>query len=327
MNANALIGLPTGFAQAEPWPTPAPVECRPARSPEALRLLGHGGARHAVLDPYSGCELACTFCRGRDLPPFVGADFRLFERDIHVRVNAAEALAGALRSGGVHLGIPVVLGAGCEPWQPVESKALATRAALEVARRLGPVDLRANTRSTLVTRDVDLLAAIARTGKVRVGFSIPSLDRRLAKLLEPLAPTPDRRFIAMETLSRAGISVGLNASPLLPGLNDAAPALEGLLARAKAAGATWASAAPLRLGAPAREKLVHFAARFDPSLAARYDRLFARSVDLGAAHCDALARRFRAACERHGLRVLDAGSAPELSPTPGERVPLQLSLF
>ncbi len=324
---SALVAVPTGFAQAEPWPSPAPVECRSVRSSEVLRLVGQGAARHAALDPYSGCELACTFCRVRELSPFRDADFRLFERDIHVRANAAEALAGALRSGEVHKGLPLVLGATCEPWQPLEAKALATRAALEAARRLGPVDLRASTRSTLVTRDVDLLAAIGRSGRARVGFSIPSLDRRLAKLLEPLAPTPDRRFIAMETLARAGISVGLIASPLLPGLNDAAPALDGLVARAKAAGATWASAAPLRLGAGAREKLVRFASRFDASLAARYERLFSRSEDGEATSRDALDRRFRSACDRHGLGALDESSAPELAAVPGERAPLQLSLF
>lgn len=324
---NALLAIPAGFAPPEPWPARAPIEGRRVRSPEVLRFLGTGPGRHAALDPYSGCELACAFCRGRDLPPFRDADFRLFERDIHVRVNAAEALAAAHRSGQLHRDIPLVLGASCEPWQPLEAKALATRAALEVALRLGPLDLRAQTRATLAARDADLLVALGRRGRVRVGFGIPALDRKLTRFLEPLAPTPDRRLVAMESLARAGVSVGIVASPLVPGLNDAPPALDGLLARARSAGATWAAAKPLRVTAAARTKLLRFLSPFGPELAARYDRLFARSADLQPDYEPMLARRFKAACDRYGLISLDSRQAPELAPAPGERAPQQLSLF
>lgn len=319
--------LPTGFAPAEPWPSRPRVEVRTARSPDVLVPVGGEGekVRFWALNPYSGCEFACVWCKGREAAAFRDADPRLFERDIHARVNAQEALLRALRSGGL-VGAPLLLGTSCDPWQPAEQKAGVTRAALDVLARYGAgVELRAQTRSTLVPRDLDLLLALGRKGKVSVSFSLPTLDLKLARLLEPLAPSPDRRLVALETLARAGVRVGVQVAPVLSGLNDAAAELEAVLRRARDAGASFAAATPLSMGAAARARIVGFVSRFDPEKATRYDRVLARSVEADPRLAGRLEASFADLCAR--LR-LDHAPAPRPRRAPAASAgPLQLALF
>ncbi len=253
-----------------------------------------------AINPFSGCEFACTYCHARELPPFKDADFRVFERDINVRVNAREAVAKLLQEGA-HRGVPLVLGTTTDPWQPTEKKVNVTRSVLQELAQFDGVDLRAQTRSSVAARDADLLAQIARRGHVAVSFSIGTLDRRLSKLLEPMAPSPDLRFIAMEALARAGVKVGLVASPILPGLNDSLVALQNLARRARDCGASFAVASPLVMSVAARERVVKHVSRFDPELATRYDRLLARTADYERGFRERLQERFQTACEQVGL--------------------------
>ena len=317
--------LPTGFRN-DPWPAAGvPVEYRPARSDEVLKRTPSGQSFFWALNPYSGCEFACTTCPARSLAPFADAEYTVFERSIHLRTNAAEAVAKAMREEHFK-GVPLVLGTTTDPWQPVERKALITRSILETLSHFEGVDLRAQTRSSLTPRDADLLSVIARKGKVSVTYSIGTLDTRLARLLEPLAPTPDRRFIAMEALARAGIRVGILLSPVLPGLNDSMPALEGLLRRARDSGATFASAAPLTITAAARAKVVQYVSRYDPELATRYGRLLTRTADFEPGFEGKLKHRFADVCERHGLaNAWEPSRQAERRESNDE--PRQLSLF
>ncbi len=320
---SAIDLYPSGFSRPDPWSLPAAkVEVRPTRSTEVLVASGEGRERVWVLNPYSGCEFACSYCSARRLPPFEGADPRLFERDIHLRANAAEAVQRALRDGSLY-GARLELGTTCDPWQPAERQARATRGALEVLARFGRVELYASTRSTLAPRDGDLLSAIARNGRARVAFSIGSLELRLTRLLEPLAPTPDRRLVAMEALARSGVEVGVAISPVVAGCNDSLSALEALLRRARSAGASFASVQALSMPQPARERLVRFVARFDPERASRFNRLLARSAESDPHFASRLQQRFAEACRQVGLEPLPAPGAAPLAP----RRPRQLSLF
>jgi DNA repair photolyase len=319
----ALDSIPVGFAPAEPWPAHPPVEVRVARSNEVLVAMGEGKARYFALNPYSGCEMACVWCRARQEVPFRDADPRLFERDIHARANAVEAVTRALKDGSLAR-TPLILGTSCDPWQPCEEKTRLTRSVLEVLAQLATVDLRCQTRATLATRDADLLLAIARRGRASVCYSLPTLELRLSRLLEPLAPSPERRLVALEALARAGVTVGVQVAPVLCGLNDAPVQLEKLLRRARDAGASYAVVAPLSMGAPAREKMVKFVARFDPERATRYDRLLARSLEADPSFAPRLEASFASVCERLGLmhRKVRREAAPE-----SETGPKQLSLF
>jgi DNA repair photolyase len=282
-----------------------------------------GCASYVAIDPYSGCELACATCPARSLKPFADAPFAVFERDIHPRVNAAEAVAQALREGGLR-GTPLVLGTRADPWQPAEKKARVTRAVLESLVGHAGLDLRARTRSTLAPRDADLFHALGLTGRAELSVAIGTLDFRLARLLEPLAPTPDRRFVALEALARAGVRAGIHVSPVLPGLNDASGALDGLLRRARDAGARFASAAPLVLAPEARLKVVGHVAKYDPELATRYDRLLRRTADFEPGFSEKLRERFADLCARHGLEDAGDGNAAEAG---AQRGPSQLELF
>ena len=321
----ALDYIPPGFAPAEPWPANPRVEVRSARSNDVLVPVGTDKVHHWALNPYSGCQFACVWCRGRQEVPFRDADPRLFERDIHVRANALEAVTRALKQGAF-LRAPLVLGTLCDPWQPAEERVQVTRSVLDLLARFGSVDLRAQTRSTLAPRDADLLAAIDRRGRATVSFSIATLQAKLTRLLEPLAPSPDRRLVAMETLARAGVRVGVQVAPVLSGLNDASQELEALLRRARDAGASFASAAPLSMSAAARSRIVRFVAGFAPERATRYDRLLARSVEADPRFAPRLAASFAATCDKLGL----AHSRDRKERAPEDQAgdgPRQLSLF
>ncbi len=323
----ALHSIPTVVpAHGEPWPAHPRVEVRAARSPDVLMALGEGEGRYFALNPYSGCEFACVWCRGRHAAPFKDADPRLFERDVHARVNAVEAVTRALRDGSLERA-PLVLGTHCDPWQPAEQKAQLTRSVLEVLSRYGAVDLRAQTRATLVPRDADLLAAVGRRGRASVCFSLATLDLKLSKMLEPLAPSPDRRLVAMETLARAGVRVGVQVAPVMHGINDAPGKLEALLRRAQSAGASFATVAPLSMPAPARLSMVDFVSKYDPELATRYDRLLARGVESDRAFAERLQARFEAACDGLGLAHPRWPPRRASAPAPREGAGRQLSLF
>jgi len=319
----ALSTLPSGYAPADPWPSNPRVEVRGARSNEVLVPVGEGRDRYWALNPYSGCAFACVWCRARQHVPFRDADPRLFERDIHVRTNAAEAVTRALKEGAFAQA-PLVLGTSCDPWQPAEQQTQTTRGVLEILARFGEVDLRAQTRSSFVPRDADLLAAIGRKGRVSVTFSLPTQDLKLARLLEPLAPSPDRRLVALETLARAGVRVGVNVAPVLIGVNDAPAQLEALLRRARDAGATYALSTALVMSNAARESMVRFVDHYDRQLAIRYEKLLSRDGSHDAAFQPRLEAAMAQACKKLGL----AHQRPHRNAVPGPRhPPQQLSLF
>lgn len=315
---NVAASLPVGLPTRHPWPlSGAPVDYRPTRSDEVVRRVAGplpvpAGRSHRSLnavvdsywaiDPFAGCEFACTYCQARELPPFRDAEFRRFERNILVRVNARDAVAALMRDEE-NRGAPLLLGHSTDPWQPTEKNVNVTRGVLQELARYDGVDLRAQTRSNVVARDAILLGQIARRGSASVSFSIGTLDYRLSRQLEPLAPSPDRRFIAMEVLARAGVTVGLVASPILPGLNDTKSALNNLARRARNCGATYALASPLVMPMAARERVVRHVACHDADLADRYDRLLARTADDVRGFRQKLRDRFREACDRVGLQV------------------------
>ncbi|TPG49887.1 radical SAM protein [Roseomonas nepalensis] len=214
---------------------------------------------------------------------------------------------------------PVLLGAGTDPYQPVERILGVTRAALEVLDRLGhPVTL--VTKSTSVLRDLDILGRLAGRGLLRVCFPVATLDHRLARLLEPRAPTPLRRLAVMHELSRHGIPVAVVAGPMIPGVNDAE--MEKVLEAAQAHGARAAAYVLLRLAPDLRRAVEAWLNAQMPDRAARVLALIRGNragrpqdarpglrplgVDTAA---EALARRFAAALPRLGLDGAQAGAA------------------
>jgi DNA repair photolyase len=198
----------------------------------------------ASINPYRGCEHGCVYCYARpshaylDLSP--GLDF---ETKLYAKTNAAELLRAALSKRG-YRPTPINLGANTDPYQPIEKRYRVTRELLEVlAEARHPCTI--ITKSAMVERDLDLLAAMARDGLVAVLVSVTSLDNRLSAKLEPRASAPARRLRAIASLAAAGVPVGVLVSPVIPAVTDVD--LEEILAQAAAAGATRASYALLRL--------------------------------------------------------------------------------
>lgn len=196
------------------------------------------------VNPYQGCEHGCVYCYARPSHAYHGLSPGLdFETKIIARPNIAERLREELARPG-YRPAPVALGANTDPWQPVERRLGITRQVLEVlVETRHPLTL--VTKSSLVERDLDLLADLARDGLVHAAVSVCSLDADFARCLEPRAASPARRLKTLERLAGAGIPCAVLAAPVIPGLTD--PGLERVLEAARDAGARSAGYVLLRL--------------------------------------------------------------------------------
>lgn len=196
------------------------------------------------INPYRGCEHGCSYCYARPTHSYLGLSAGLdFETRLFAKVNAPELLRHELAKKG-YAPQPVVLGVNTDAYQPAEREHQITRQLLEVL-----LDTRhpafTITKSALVLRDVDLWRDLAQRNLGAVNITVTTLDRNLARKLEPRAPTPERRLEAIAGLAQAGVPVCVMASPMIPGLND--HELEAILQRGQEAGATRASFTLLRL--------------------------------------------------------------------------------
>lgn len=171
------------------------------------------------LNPYRGCEHGCIYCYARPTHEYLGFSAGLdFESRIMVKYDAPEKLRAKFTSKNWRPQ-PVVLSGVTDAYQPIERKLEITRKCIKVfAEARNPVGI--ITKNYLVTRDIDYLKELAEYKAVQVTLSITTLDRNLARVMEPRTSQPHRRLKAIEELSKAGISVGVNVAPIIPGLTD-----------------------------------------------------------------------------------------------------------
>jgi DNA repair photolyase len=309
------------------------------------------------VNPYVGCAFGCAYCYARYAHRYAweratatparvaeaGAgvgDARdadaydaeaampawlAFERRVLVKEDAPALLRDAMRRLRARGGARwrslrehgIAIGTATDPYQPAERRFRVTRGLLEVLASEGAVPVGLITKSPLVTRDVDLLAAIARRARLTVHVTITTLDRELARRLEPRAPTPEARLRAVRRLREAGLDVGVNVMPVLPGITDSPAMLDALVRAIADAGATHLGACALRLRRTARERYLPFVAEEFPALADRYRRAYAHGHQPSARYRDGLRAFVAAACERHGVHC---GYPPD-PPTDAERDP------
>src|SRR5437870_10427249 len=190
------------------------------------------------INPYRGCEHGCVYCYARPSHAYLelspGHDF---ETRLFAKTNAAELLRAELSKQG-YVPSPIAIGANTDCYQPIERKFRITRQIVEIlAECEHPFTM--VTKSALVERDLDLLAPMAKKNLVKVFVSIASLDRTLARKLEPRAASPQRRMDVLRNLAQAGVPCGVMVAALIPGLND--KTLEEVLEGAAAAGAAEAA--------------------------------------------------------------------------------------
>jgi DNA repair photolyase len=276
-----------------------------------------------TINPYRGCEFGCRYCYARYTHEFMGLTrWEDFEEKIYVKRDAARILARELTPGRL-AGQSIALGTATDPYQPAERRYRVTRSLLTVMAGGGGLQLSITTKSDLVTRDVDLLRRIGERSSVQVNLTVTTLDRRLARILEYRAPTPDLRLKALRALRKAGIAAGVTLSPILPDITDDPANLEAVIAAAKEHGATHLFYNVLFLKPSAQQAFFPFLERHFPHLAKPYAARFARSAFLDRAYKDRIFRLVTDLKRKHGFAKGPEFEMPApLHETEAEQLPL-----
>ncbi|MBC1181430.1 PA0069 family radical SAM protein [Brevundimonas sp. WCHBH090558] len=271
------------------------------------------------INPYKGCEHGCIYCYARPSHAWMGLSPGLdFESRIFFKPQAASLLEQAFlapryRCKRIHIG------GNTDPYQPVERDLKSTRSILEVMQRFNhPFSI--ITKSVLIARDADILGPMGKAGLASAFVSITTLDRGLARAMEPRASTPAKRLEAISRLADAGCPVGVGFAPVIPGLND--HELEAILEAAAKAGATRAMYVTLRLPLEIKDLFREWLADARPDRAARvmslirqtrggkdYDADWSQRMKGSGPVAELIGTRFKAAVKRYGLdtphRLLD----------------------
>jgi DNA repair photolyase len=263
------------------------------------------------INPYRGCEHGCVYCFARPTHAFLGLSPGLdFESRLFAKPDAPAMLEKELAASSYEPRM-IAIGTNTDPYQPIERERKIMRGILEVLERAGhPVGI--VTKSALVTRDIDILSRMAKRNLVKVGISVTSLDPKLARTMEPRAPTPPRRLEALKLLAEAGIPTTVMVAPVIPALNDSE--IERILDAAAHAGVKEASYVMLRLPLEVRDLFREWLMANYPD---RYRHVFTLIRDMRSGRdydsqwgtrmkgtgpiAWMIGRRFEIACEKLGL--------------------------
>ncbi|BBK39288.1 radical SAM protein [Allostella sp. ATCC 35155] len=263
------------------------------------------------INPYRGCEHGCVYCFARPTHAWLGLSPGLdFETRLFAKPNAAALLEAELRHPRYRCRA-IAMGTNTDPYQPVERSMGVTRGILEVLAACDhPVTI--VTKSALVLRDIDILAPMAAKGLAQVAISVTTLDRDLARRMEPRAATPERRLDAIRALAAAGVPTGVLTAPVIPALNDCE--LERILEAAAAAGAGTAGYVLLRLPLEIEQLFEEWLSEHAPGRARHvmaivremrggkaYDSRWGKRMRGTGVHAELLSQRFALAVRRLGL--------------------------
>jgi DNA repair photolyase len=259
----------------------------------------------ASINPYRGCEHGCIYCYARPAHAYMGLSPGLdFESKLFFKPGAGELLEREL-SRPCYVPEVIHIGGNTDPYQPQERRLRVTRQVIEVLARF-------NHPFSIILRDLDLIAPMAEKNLVRVAISITTLDRKLARSMEPRAATPERRLAAVKALADAGVPTVVMFAPAIPGLND--HEMEAVLERAAAGGASGAGYVALRLPMEIADLFQEWLATDHPDRAARvlslvrqmrggrtYDSQWGKRMKGEGPIAVLMSRRFAAAKARYGL--------------------------
>ena len=285
------------------------------------------GMGYWSVNPYVGCAFGCAYCYARYAHRYVmeraaakdvmdetlARDFAemapwlAFERHIFVKDNAPSVLRKTLRYGSdkhraLIQGDRIVIGTATDPYQPGERKFRITRGILETLAEHPDLAVTIITKSPLVSRDIDVLSRINRHSSLSIHMTITTIDRDLARRIEPRAPTPESRIRALARVREAGIDIGVNVMPVMPGITDNPSQLDELVKRVAAAGATHVNSCALRLQSTARKRYLPWIAAEFPHLAERYRNTYAHGYNAGEKYREGLAKFFDKLCRKYRVR-------------------------
>jgi DNA repair photolyase len=280
------------------------------------------GFEHSI-NPYRGCEHGCIYCYARPSHAYMNLSPGLdFETKIFYKENAAQLLEMELAKPG-YVCKPIMLGANTDPYQPAENRLRVTRSILEVLNRCHhPVVI--ITKNSLIERDIDLIAEMAKRRLATIAVSITTLRTELKHILEPRTSAPQARLRVIRTFSEMNIPVRVMTAPMIPMINDME--LERILGLASGAGATHASFTLIRLPHEVKTLFKEWLATHFPERAEHvmslirqmrggkeYDSTFGKRMRGEGEFAALLAQRFKIACRRYRLNTtpsspLDTGS-------------------
>ncbi|MDX2236095.1 MAG: PA0069 family radical SAM protein [Hyphomonadaceae bacterium] len=266
-----------------------------------------------TINTYRGCEHGCFYCYARPNHAYAGLSPGLdFETRLFAKINAAELVDRELRASSYKPAM-IMMGGVTDVYQPIERTYRLTRAVLAVLQRFQhPVAI--ITKSQAPIRDLDILAPMAAQGLAKAAISITTLNRALARKMEPRAAAPHRRLEAIRALADAGVPAAVMVAPIIPGLTD--HEIEAILEAARDAGAREAGYVLLRMPLEIKGLARDWFAQHTPDRAQRilshvrtarggrdYDPAWGMRQRGEGPYADLIGARFRRACARLGLNT------------------------
>lgn len=263
-----------------------------------------------TVNPYRGCEFGCKYCYARYAHEFMELrDPLQFERKIYAKRFCAASFRAELSK--VKTGESVWIGTATDPYQPAERRYGITRQMLEVITKERGLKIGITTKSDMVARDAGLLSAIAQHNAIHVNLTITTMDEKLARCIEPLAPRPALRLHALRKLADSGIAVTVLGNPVMPFLTDGEESLEAVCEAAAKAGAVSFSASPLFLKPCSKAVFLPFIEERFPQLLWKYRALFRENAYLRGVYPAMLSERVDKLVAKHGLTPRDRAYIPE----------------
>ncbi len=279
------------------------TEYRPIR---VRSMVGKSSSRRGLtfthsMNPYRGCEFACRYCYARYTHEFLELrDPEEFERKIYFKENAAWLLEQELSQ--LKPGTEIALGTATDPYQPLERKQKITRSLLEVFARRSGFKLGIVTKSTLIERDLELLQEVAKRHQLTIHLTVTTMNRQLARWLEPRAPRPDLRMHTVARLRQSGLRAGVLCSPLMPGITDARSSISAVAAAAALAGASFFGSGPLFLKPCSQETFFRFVREHFPRLLPSYEQRYGANAFVSPEYRRRAAELVASVCREHGLK-------------------------
>jgi DNA repair photolyase len=272
-----------------------------------------------TINPYRGCEFGCKYCYARYTHEFLerrGIDD--FETEIYAKQWNASSFATELRK--LDRQESIAIGTATDPYQPAERRFELTRKMLQVFAKDRGRRVYLISKSDLIARDIDLFQQIAASNALHITITITTTDIALARTLEPMAPRPDLRLRALQKLSRAGITVGVNANPVIPMITDSEANLDAVAKAASRAGAKSFHGGLLFLKPCSRRVFFPFLQERFPHLLERYAARYGKNAYLKGDYVTMMEARVATIRKRYGLdrRLLE---------TPPPQPDEQLSLY